>query len=134
MSESKLEHIVSEDKIFKVCKEFGFKVDEVGESIYLIKSKYDNWQTEEIYRGGSGRVEIRLNHMNSSIKPRMKGSRGHYHIQRYEMSYVALLKYIRKHDSYVENNPNRNLSGNLKELSKMDKLFAMISDKKVVST
>lgn len=132
MSKSKLIEIVSEDKIFEVARDFGFEVNELGESIYLIKSKHDNWQTEEVYRDGSGKFEIRLNHKNDSMKPRMRGSRGMYHIQRYEMSYVSLLKYIRKHDNYVESNPNKNMSSSLKELGRMNSLFAMIENKKVV--
>lgn len=120
--------ILNEEKFLNMSDKFGFKVDIVGENIALIKSEHDNWQTEVVYRDASRQYEIRLNHMNRG-RATNNSTRGTYHLQTFCKTYYEVLKYIKKHDSYLDRTPNRDMSRGMKELNKMNDLFNMISAK-----
>lgn len=129
MTDKELKNIVLDrDKFLSMAKRFGFEVDIVGESVSLIKSSFDNWQTEIEYRHNKSAYEIRLNHMNTNTET-TKGNRGLYHLQGYHTSYYGVFKYIEKHDRYVKNNPDRKMSSGLREMSRIDELLNMINGK-----
>lgn len=125
--------ILDEKKFLKMSDAHGFESNIVGENRALIKSKYDNWQTEIEYRDANQSYEIKLNHMNKTSNFK-RNHQVKYHFQRYFTSYIGVMQHIKQHDAYVEQRRSKEVSPQLRKLSRMEKLFNMIENKPVLQS